>query len=206
MQPIVTIERHITEQEREHPGATGVFSALLYNIALAAKIIARETTQAGLTQILGLAGQINVQGEQQMKLDVFAHETMVRMNSFAGRLTVMASEEDENIIPIPPEYSTGRYVLIFDPLDGSSNINVNVSIGTIFGVCRRLSERGPGTLNDCLQKRPQAGGSRLCHLRPEHDAGIFDGQRRSRVQAGPGPGRVFALASQPSFSGQAQVL
>ena len=151
MQSIVTIQRHITEQEREHPGATGVFSALLYDIALAAKLIARETTRAGLTHILGLAGQINVQGEQQMKLDVFAHETMVRMNSFAGRLAVMASEEDANIILIPPEYSTGKYVLIFDPLDGSSNIDVNASIGTIFGVYRRLSEDGPGTLDDCLQ-------------------------------------------------------
>lgn len=160
MQSIVTIQRHITDQEREHPGATGVFSALLHDIALAAKLIARETTRAGLTQILGLAGQINVQGEQQMKLDVFAHQTMVRMNSFAGRLGVMASEEDKNIILIPPEYSTGKYVLIFDPLDGSSNIDVNVSIGTIFGVYRRLSERGPGTLDDCLQKgrRLEAAG------------------------------------------------
>ena len=97
MQSIVTIQRHITDQEREHPGATGVFSALLYDIALAAKLIARETTRAGLTHMLGLAGQINVQGEQQIKLDVFAHETMVRMNSFAGRLAVMASEEEDYI-------------------------------------------------------------------------------------------------------------
>ncbi len=152
MDGIVTIERHIMDQERGHPGATGVFSNLLYDMALAAKIIARETTRAGLAQILGLAGQVNVQGEQQMKLDVFAHETIVRMNSYTGRLAAMASEEDANCIPIPPEYPTGRYVLIFDPLDGSSNIDVNVSIGTIFGIFRRKSENGPGTLEDCLQK------------------------------------------------------
>lgn len=149
---IITIERHIIEQQREYPGATGVFSDLLYDIALAAKIIARETTRAGLVEILGLAGKINVQGEQQMKLDVFASETMIRMNSYTGRLAVMASEEEEDIIPIPRGYKTGKYVLIFDPLDGSSNIDVNVSIGTIFAIYRRLSAEGPGTLEDCLQK------------------------------------------------------
>jgi fructose-1,6-bisphosphatase I len=151
MEHIVTIEQHIIEQERGHPGATGVFSNLLYDVALAAKIIARETTRAGLAQILGLAGRVNVQGEQQMKLDVFAHETMVHMNSFTGRLAAMVSEEDGDVIPIPSEYATGRYVLLFDPLDGSSNIDVNVSIGTIFGIFRRKSEAGPGTLQDFLQ-------------------------------------------------------
>jgi fructose-1,6-bisphosphatase I len=149
---IITIERHIIEQQRNYPEATGAFSGLLYDVALAAKIIARETTRAGLVDILGLAGRVNVQDEQQMKLDVFANEAMVRVNSFTGRLAVMASEEDEEIIPIPERYETGKYVLVFDPLDGSSNIDVNVSIGTIFGVYRRLNEEGPGTLEDCLQK------------------------------------------------------
>jgi fructose-1,6-bisphosphatase I len=151
MDPVVTIERHIIDQEREHPGATGVFSSVLYDVALSAKIIARETTRAGLTQILGRKGSINVQGEEQMKLDVFADETMINMNSYTGRLAVMASEEDEDIIPIPPEYQCGRYVLVFDPLDGSSNIDVNVSIGTIFGIYRRVTEDGPGTKEDVLQ-------------------------------------------------------
>jgi fructose-1,6-bisphosphatase I len=149
---VITIERHIIEQQRNYPEATGVFSDLLYDIALAAKIIARETSRAGLVNILGLAGKVNVQDEQQMKLDIFADETMVRINSFTGRLAVMASEENEDIIPIPEEYEAGKYVLVFDPLDGSSNIDVNVSIGTIFGVYRRLSAGGPGTLADCLQK------------------------------------------------------
>ncbi len=149
---IITIERHIIEQQRNYPEATGAFSDLLYDIALAAKIIAHETTRAGLVEVLGLAGNVNVHGEQQMKLDVFADETIVRMNSFTGRLAVMASEEDDGIIPIPEEYETGKYVLVFDPLDGSSNIDVNVSIGTIFGVYRRLSTEGPGSLADCLQK------------------------------------------------------
>jgi fructose-1,6-bisphosphatase I len=152
---IVTIERHIIEQQRGYPEATGAFSNLLYDIALAAKIIARETIRAGLVEILGLAGKVNVQAEQQMKLDIFANETIIRMNSFTGRLAVMASEEKEDIIPIPEKYGTGKYVLVFDPLDGSSNIDVNISIGTIFGIYRRLSKEGPGTLEDCLQKGTQ---------------------------------------------------
>ncbi|HDQ70929.1 MAG TPA: class 1 fructose-bisphosphatase [Chloroflexi bacterium] len=152
MDRIVTIERHIIDQQREHPEATGAFSDLLYDVALAAKIIARETTRAGLVEILGLAGKVNVQGERQMKLDVFANEAMIRVNSFTGRLAVMASEEDTGIIPIPEPYETGKYVLVFDPLDGSSNIDVNVSVGTIFGIYRRLSSIDQaGTLADCLQ-------------------------------------------------------
>ncbi len=148
---IITIERHILEQERAYPEATGVFTSLLYDIALAAKIIARETSRAGLVQILGLAGKTNVQGEAQMKLDVFANQTIICMNSYTGRLAVMASEEEPDIIPIPEGYPTGRYVLVFDPLDGSSNIDVNASIGTIFGIYRRRTPAGPGTVEDCLQ-------------------------------------------------------
>jgi fructose-1,6-bisphosphatase I len=148
---ITTIERHFLEQQRTHPEATGAFTNLLYDIALAAKVIARETTRAGLVEILGLAGKMNVQDEAQMKLDVFANEIMVRSNAYTGRLAVMASEEVPDIIPIPEGYPAGRYVLVFDPLDGSSNIDVNVSIGTIFAVYRRISQGGTGTLEDCLQ-------------------------------------------------------
>jgi len=149
---IITIERHIVEQEREFPEATGVFSSLLYDIALAGKIIARETTRAGLVEILGSAGEMNVQGEEQMKLDVFADQVIIRMNSFAGRLAVMASEERRDPIPIPEGYPIGKYVLVFDPLDGSSNIDVNATVGTIFAIYRRQSERGPGTTEDCMQR------------------------------------------------------
>jgi fructose-1,6-bisphosphatase I len=151
MEPVVTIERHIIDREREHPGATGVFSSLLYDVALSAKIIARETTRAGLTQILGRRGTFNVQGEEQMKLDVFADETMINMNSYTGRLAVMASEENDDVIPIPSQYECGKYVLVFDPLDGSSNIDVNVSIGTIFGIYKRVTPEGPGKREDILQ-------------------------------------------------------
>lgn len=149
--PIITIERHIIEEERDFPEATGVFSSLLYDIALAGKIIARETTRAGLVEILGSAGEMNVQGEEQMKLDVFADEVIIRMNSYTGRLAVMASEERRTPIQIPEGYGTGKYVLVFDPLDGSSNIDVNATVGTIFAIYRRVTESGPGTVEDCLQ-------------------------------------------------------
>ena len=148
---IITIERHIIEEERDFPEATGVFSSLLYDIALAGKIIARETTRAGLVEILGSAGEMNVQGEEQMKLDVFADQVIIRMNSYTGRLAVMASEERTKPIHIPEGYGTGKYVLVFDPLDGSSNIDVNATVGTIFAIYRRCTESGPGTVEDCLQ-------------------------------------------------------
>jgi fructose-1,6-bisphosphatase I len=124
---------------------------LLYDIALAGKVIASKTTRAGLAEILGRTEETNVQGEVVQKLDRFADLTLYRLNYHTGRLAVMASEEHADILPIPPEYRTGKYVLLFDPLDGSSNIDFNIPVGTIFAVYRRISEDGPGTLEDCLQ-------------------------------------------------------
>lgn len=151
---ITTIERHILEEQQYHPEATGELTYLLYDIALAGKIIASHTNRAGLAEILGQAeGEVNIQGEVVQKMDVFADQTMYRLNDHTGRLAVMASEEHEEILPIPDEFPKGKYVLLFDPLDGSSNIDYNVSIGTIFSVFRRKSEGdGPGTLEDCLQR------------------------------------------------------
>ena len=149
---VVTIDRHIIDQERRHPGASGRFSALLYDIALAAKIISREVNMAGLIDVLGATGDTNVQGERVQKLDAFSQEVIVKAMDHAGHLCCMVSEESDDIIPIPARFELGSYVLLFDPLDGSSNINVNVSIGTIFSIHHRTSARGvPGTLADCLQ-------------------------------------------------------
>ena len=148
---LVTIERFILDQQSEHPDATGALTNLLYDMALSAKIIASKTTRAGLAEVLGSAGEENVQGEEVQKLDVFAQRTIYRLNDHTGRLAVMASEEEEDIIPIPARFPTGKYVLLYDPLDGSSNIDVNVSVGTIFAIHRRRSTSGPGTLEDCLQ-------------------------------------------------------
>ena len=152
MDKVITIERHILEQQKQHPEATGVLTSILYDIALAGKIISRETTRAALEDILGLTGRLNVQGEEVAKLDQYANAAIVRLNQYTGRLAVMASEEVDGIIPIPDEFSYGRYVFLFDPLDGSSNIDYSVSIGSIFSVLRRRSPEGtPGTIEDCLQ-------------------------------------------------------
>lgn len=149
---IITIERHIFEEQRSHPEATGVLTSLLYDLALAGKVIASQTSRGGLAEILGRTGNINVQGEEVMKLDRLADRMIYRLNDHTGRLAVMASEERENILPIPEKYPTGKYVLVYDPLDGSSNIDYNVSIGTIFAIYRRKTSKGPGTIEDCLQK------------------------------------------------------
>ncbi len=134
-----------------HPAATGELSNLLYDIALAAKIISGNVRRAGLVDVLGTAGRTNVQGEQQQKLDVLANETIKQAFAWTGRVCVMASEEEDGAIPTPAEYHPGKYVLLFDPLDGSSNIDVNVSIGTIFSIHRRITRNGPGILKDLLQ-------------------------------------------------------
>jgi len=148
---ITTIERFILNEQKNFPDATGTLTNLLYDMALSAKIIASQTTRAGLVEILGSTGEENIQGEVVQKLDQFAERTIYRFNDHTGRLAVMASEEEEEIIPIPERYQTGKYVLLYDPLDGSSNIDFNVSIGTIFGIYRRTSDSGPGTLDDVLQ-------------------------------------------------------
>ncbi|MBL8985083.1 MAG: class 1 fructose-bisphosphatase, partial [Gemmatimonadetes bacterium] len=123
--PIVTIERFILDQERLFPEATGELSNLLYDFALGAKIVAASIRRAGLVNILGSADNVNVQGEEQKKLDVFANETLKSVMGHTGRVCVMASEEDEELIPIPPGWPQGKYAVLFDPLDGSSNIDVN---------------------------------------------------------------------------------
>lgn len=148
----MTIERHILEGQREHPEATGALTSLLYDLALAGKVISSNTTRAGLAEILGRTDEINVQGEQVQKLDRFADRIIFRLNDHTGRLAAMASEEHADVLMIPDKYPSGKYVLLFDPLDGSSNIDFNIPIGTIFGIYRRKTDDGgPGALEDCLQ-------------------------------------------------------
>ena len=148
---VTTIEKFISEQENRYPEATGELSNLLYDIALAAKIIAAAIRRAGLVNILGSAGSGNVQGEEQQKLDLLANETMKNCLSHTGRVCVMCSEEEADIIPIPENVVPGKYAVLFDPLDGSSNIDVNSAVGTIFSIYRRVSLEGRGTVEDVLQ-------------------------------------------------------
>jgi fructose-1,6-bisphosphatase I len=157
---VVTIERFIIEQERQHPQATGQLSGILYDLALAAKMIASKVRSAGLVDILGATEDQNVQGEVQQKLDVFANETIIKAMDHGGRLCAMASEESPGIIPIPDRFRCGKYALLFDPLDGSSNIDVNVPVGTIFSIVKKVSRSKHGELPDLLQpgRRQVAAG------------------------------------------------
>lgn len=148
---VVTIERYIIEQERRFPEATGDLSGILYDLALASKMIANKVRLAGLVDVLGAHGTENVQGEAQQKLDVIANDIIVKALDHSGRLCAMASEEEPEIIRIPERFKRGRYALLFDPLDGSSNIDVNVPVGTIFSVLRKTSPGDEGGLADMLQ-------------------------------------------------------
>lgn len=145
----MTIERFLLSQQPEY--AKGDLTTLFYDIALAAKMIATQTRRAALLDTLGYEGTTNIQGEKQRKLDVYADHLMYTLNDHTGRLCAMVSEERDEWIPIPDNYAKGHYVLVYDPLDGSSNIDTNVTIGTIFGVFRALDEEKRGRLEDCLR-------------------------------------------------------
>ncbi len=147
----LTIGRHLVEQERQQPGATGAFTALLWDLTIAFKIISREVNKAGLVDIVGLTGEENVHGEQVQKLDEFAHYTLYKAMDHGGQLCAMASEEEPHVMRIPKKFKKGKYVLVFDPLDGSSNIDVNVSIGSIFSILRKKSPGPDGGIEDFLQ-------------------------------------------------------
>jgi fructose-1,6-bisphosphatase I len=149
--PSVTLSQFILQQERLHPEASGEFTRLLTDIALAAKMINREVTRAGLTDIQGDTGTENVHGEKVQRMDLFAREVIYRILGSTGQLAVLACEEDEDIIGVPEGQPLGKYVINFDPLDGSSNINANVNIGTIFSILPRVTRSGRGCLEDCLQ-------------------------------------------------------
>ncbi|KPK51978.1 MAG: fructose 1,6-bisphosphatase [Myxococcales bacterium SG8_38_1] len=140
-----TLERHLLDRQRRMPG-------LFQQISLAAKIIGSRVSKAGLLGILGRTGVTNVQGEQVQKLDEFANTVIVQTVEAGGHVCVMGSEEVEDPITIPKEYPQGKYVLQFDPLDGSGNIDINASIGTIFSIHRRVTPPGQGSMKDLLQK------------------------------------------------------
>jgi fructose-1,6-bisphosphatase I len=152
---VITIERHIVDEERQFPEATGALSNILYDLALAAKMITREVRRAGLVDIMGQTGNVNVHGEKVKKLDEYADDVIFRALDHCGHLCVMASEEAEGVLQIPEKFRAGNYSLLYDPLDGSSNIDANISVGTIFSIHRKVSKGERGTLEDCLQPGSQ---------------------------------------------------
>ncbi len=149
----ITVTEHLLLHQKQVPMATGRFTRLFNELILSAKIITREVSKAGLVDVLGFTGDVNVQGEEVKKLDDFANRVLIHRLSRCGALCAMASEENADIIEIPDGLPTGDYFVIFDPLDGSSNIDANVSIGTIFSIYRRKSPSESRLLaSDYLQK------------------------------------------------------
>ncbi|HMQ47626.1 MAG TPA: class 1 fructose-bisphosphatase [Saprospiraceae bacterium] len=154
MNRIVTLDEFIIKRQKDFPYASGELTSLLRDIGVAAKIVNREVNKAGLVNILGVADSANVSGDTVQKLDMYANEKLIECLKNSGECCGVASEENEDFIPIPQVASkTSKYVVVFDPLDGSSNIDVNVSVGTIFGIYRRISDtEGTCVLEDFLQR------------------------------------------------------
>lgn len=153
MSGILTLGQFIIEKQSDFPYAKGELSRLLRDIGIAAKIVNREVNKAGLMDILGEVGTVNIQGENQKKLDVFANEQFISALTSGGECCIVASEENDEFVPIDAEVSkNARYIVAIDPLDGSSNIDVNVAVGTIFSIYRRKSTDGKATLEDVLQQ------------------------------------------------------
>ncbi|RQD56921.1 MAG: class 1 fructose-bisphosphatase [Desulfonatronovibrio sp. MSAO_Bac4] len=153
--PQVTVTEQLLIHQKESPMATGRFTRLLNELILSAKIISREVNKAGLVNVLGFTGETNVQGEKVKKLDEFANSILIYRMQRSGLLCAISSEENADLIQVPDNFRRGDYILIFDPLDGSSNIDVNVSIGTIFSIFRRIEEDGPVSLDEVLRKGSQ---------------------------------------------------
>ena len=146
-----TLTQFLIEERRRHPESSGELNSLILDVALACKAISKRIATGAITDMLGKAGAVNVQGEQQQKLDIVANDIFLRANEWGGQLAGMASEELDDPYPIPAEYPRGKYLLTFDPLDGSSNIDVNVSVGSIFSILRAATPREDAVLEDYLQ-------------------------------------------------------
>ncbi|KAL8524509.1 hypothetical protein ACS0TY_014192 [Phlomoides rotata] len=146
---LMTITRYVLNEQSKHPESRGDFTILLNHIVLGCKFVCSAVNKAGLAKLLGLAGETNVQGEEQKKLDVLSNEVFVKALISSGRTCILVSEEDEEATFVEPNYR-GKYCVVFDPLDGSSNIDCGVSIGTIFGIYALENGQEP-KLEDVLQ-------------------------------------------------------
>ncbi len=149
--PRISLTRYLVEQQRQGQLQTPALRLLLEVVARACKSISLAVNKGALGGVLGSAQTHNVQGEVQKKLDIIANEVLIEANEWGGHLAAMASEEMDNIYPVPNRYPQGEYLLLFDPLDGSSNIDVNVSIGTIFSVLKKPSHSSEVSAQDFLQ-------------------------------------------------------
>lgn len=150
----VTVTEHLLLHQKKSQAATGVFTQLLHDLILSAKLISKNVNKAGLLDVLGATGSINVQGESVQKLDEYSNRILIHRMERSGALCLMASEENADIIPISSHFKQGDYILIFDPLDGSSNIDVNINVGTIFSILKRKTTSDQDV---CMQDVLQPG-------------------------------------------------
>jgi fructose-1,6-bisphosphatase I/sedoheptulose-1,7-bisphosphatase len=147
-----TLTRFLIEERRRHPNSSGEFNSLILDVAVACKVISRQVSLGALAGVIGKVGETNVQGEQQQKLDVIANDAFIRASEWGGAVAGMVSEELDEPYTIPEPYPKGHYLLLFDPLDGSSNIDVNVSVGSVFSILKAPNPGKDATAEDFLQK------------------------------------------------------
>ena len=188
-----TLTHYTIEAELRHPGSTGDFSGLLNAVATAMKVISNKVSRGALAGVLGSAEVQNVQGEVQKRLDVISNEVMIGETEWTGHLAAMVSEEMEDVYPIPATARRGKYLLVFDPLDGSSNIDVNTSVGTIFSILRSPDPVAepraghflqPGTAQDCAGFALYGPSTMLILTTGEGVDGFTSGSRRCAATSG----------------------
>ena len=163
----ISLTQYLVEQQRHQGNIPGQLRLLIEVVARACKTIAISVNKGSLGEVLGSAGSENIQGEVQKKLDLISNEVLIEANQWGGHLAAMASEEMDSIHPVPDRYPQGEYLLLFDPLDGSSNIDVNVSIGTIFSVLRKMSDHESITERDFLQPGSRQAAAGYCVYGPQ---------------------------------------
>jgi len=194
----VTVTEHLLLHQKRTPQATGQFTGLLYDLILSGKSIARRIGKAGLLDILGGTGEVNVQGEDVQKMDSIANRIMIYRMERSGALCAMSSEEEADLIRVGPEFPRGDYILIFDPLDGSSNVDVNVNVGTIFSILRRpAGNTGEVRLEEVLQPGIQQVGAGYILYGPSTMLVLSTGQGVHGFTLDPGVGEF--LLSHPNM-------
>lgn len=194
----VTVTEHLLYHQRKSPQATGQLTGLLYDLILSGKTIARRINKAGLIDILGGTGEVNVQGEDVQKLDLIANRILIYRMERSGAICAMGSEENADLIRVGPEFKRGDYFLIFDPLDGSSNIDVDIDVGTIFSILRRPEgNTGEVMLEEVLQPGAQQVGAGYILYGPSTMLVLSTGQGVHGFTLDPGVGEF--LLSHPDM-------
>lgn len=196
--PDITVTEHLLLNQKQKPHATGQFTGLLHDLVLSGKSIAQRVKKAGLLDILGGTGEVNVQGEDVQKMDEIANRILIYRMERSGAICAMGSEEEADLIRVGPEFPRGDYILIFDPLDGSSNIDVNVDVGTIFSILRRpVGNSGEVRMEEVLQPGTEQVGAGYILYGPSTMLVLSTGQGVHGFTLDPGVGEF--LLSHPDM-------